>query len=326
MYGQLEITEPVVLELMEAPELRRLRGIDQAGYGPFWIKELGIENYEHGRFSHSVGVMLLLQRYGAPLEEQVAGLIHDVSHTAFSHCTEYALRDGNGGGQDSQDRSHESFVRGSSLPAILAKYGLDLDYLLDDRNFPMKETSLPDLCADRIDYVLRDALALGQLDGAGVRYLLGNLRAEGGVWFFDNKESAERFAELFYRMNRECYAGLPSARMFCSVGDFIKYALEKSYISLADLQGDDESVVRKALAACGGDQELAILLARMENRIAGYDDPERQGRYIVCKSRAVDPLFLDGRKLKRLSEAQPAWKEVMAAERQPKEYFIKFEG
>lgn len=327
VYGKSEIAEPVMLELIAAPELQRLKGIDQAGYGPFWMEEYGIREseYEHSRFSHSVGVALLLGKYGAPLEEQIAGLIHDVSHTAFSHCTEYALSGGNGGGQDSQDRAHEEFVRGSGIPAILEKYGFRLDYILDDKNFPLKETKLPDLCADRIDYVLRDAIVYKRSDEDDARYLLDDLRAEDGVWFFATAESAGRFAELFFRMNNECYAGLTSARMFCAVGDFVKYALEKGYVSLADLEGDDGSVVKKALDARGGDRELERLFARMENRVAGYDDPEGQGRHIVCKSRAVDPLFSDEGKLKRLSEARPEWKEVMAAERQPKEYHIKFD-
>jgi hypothetical protein len=328
VYGKFEIEEPVIMDLMESPELQRLKGIDQAGYGPFWMEEYGIPKgeYEHSRFSHSVGVMLLLKRYGAQLEEQVAGLIHDVSHTAFSHCTEYALQGGNGGEQDSQDRSHDGFVRNSSLPSIIKKYGLDPDCILDDRNFSLKEKELPDLCADRIDYVLRDALVFGKLDEDGARVFLGNLRAEDGIWFFENLESAARFAELFYQMNNECYAGLTSARMFCAVGDFVRCALEKGYITREDLEGDDESVVKKALSVCGGDKELETLFMRMENKIVGYDDSEKQGRHIVCKSRAVDPFFRDGGKLRRLSDAKPEWKEVTEAERKPKEYHVKFEG
>jgi len=48
------------------------------------------------RFDHSVGVMLLIRKLGAGsspasalLKEQVAALLHDVSHTAFSHVIDY---------------------------------------------------------------------------------------------------------------------------------------------------------------------------------------------------------------------------------------------
>lgn len=43
------------------------------------------------RYDHSVGVMLLIRMLGGTLEEQIAGLLHDVSHTAFSHVADYVF-------------------------------------------------------------------------------------------------------------------------------------------------------------------------------------------------------------------------------------------
>jgi HD superfamily phosphohydrolase len=34
VYGEVEITEPVILELINSPSLQRLTGVDQAGYTP----------------------------------------------------------------------------------------------------------------------------------------------------------------------------------------------------------------------------------------------------------------------------------------------------
>ena len=66
---------PVLVELMNAPSLRRLRGISQIGYcGPFFT-------FDFSRFSHSVGVCVLLQRHGASIEEQIA-----VSYMTFPIC------------------------------------------------------------------------------------------------------------------------------------------------------------------------------------------------------------------------------------------------
>ena len=53
-------------------------------------------------------------------------------------------------------------MRTSEIPNILERYGFNLDYILDDKNFPLKERSLPDLCADRIDYAFNaDGGAVG---------------------------------------------------------------------------------------------------------------------------------------------------------------------
>ncbi len=35
--------------------------------------------------------MMLVNRLGGSLEEQIAALLHDVSHTAFSHVIDYVL-------------------------------------------------------------------------------------------------------------------------------------------------------------------------------------------------------------------------------------------
>ena len=82
VYGMIQIDDPAVRALIASPSLQRLKEIDQAGFlTPFRPEEDKIT-----RFEHSVGVYVLLKLYGASLEEQVSGLIHDVSHTAFSHC------------------------------------------------------------------------------------------------------------------------------------------------------------------------------------------------------------------------------------------------
>src|SRR3989338_5650431 len=159
VYGNVEISEPVLLEIINSPTLQRLKDIDQAGYF-----EPHFSGTRHSRFEHSVGVCSLLKNYGAPIEEQIAGLIHDVSHSAFSHCIDYVLDVGSEKEHNHQDNVFDEFVRKSEIPEILKKYNLDLDYILDDQNFPLKEKDLPDLCADRIDYSLRTATVFKEIE------------------------------------------------------------------------------------------------------------------------------------------------------------------
>ena len=87
VYGKIKITEPVVLDLMNCESMKRLKGIDQVGYSkPFFHYP------RRTRFEHSVGVYLLLKKYNTPIEEQVSGLIHDISHSAFSHAIDYIMK------------------------------------------------------------------------------------------------------------------------------------------------------------------------------------------------------------------------------------------
>ncbi len=91
VYGATEITEPVLLDLMESCAMQRLKGISQHGVTAL----LGITP-AFTRFDHSVGVMLLVRRLGASIEEQVAALLHDISHTAFSHVIDFVFNDHSG--------------------------------------------------------------------------------------------------------------------------------------------------------------------------------------------------------------------------------------
>lgn len=325
VYGEEEITEPIILELINCPALQRLKEIDQAGYRPLWVKpNVETGEYDHSRFAHSIGVYLLLRKYKASIEEQIAGLIHDVSHSAFSHCIDYVLDAGSQKEQNHQDNVFDEFVRKTEIPEILKKYNLNLDYVLDDNNFPLKENDLPDLCADRIDYSLRTAVIFGELNEKGKDYLLENLTAENGKWVFRDFESAKKYAELFLKLNTEYYAGLTSAVMFRAVGDYLRHALSKGYISETDLYTTDRIVLAKIEPRIKDDSKLSLLFERMNNKVGFRNDPADYDGKVFCKSRVVDPLCLDNGKIKRVSEIEPSWADVIKLESKPKEYFVKF--
>jgi hypothetical protein len=318
VYGNSEITEPIILELINSSALQRLKDIDQAGYF-----EPHFPGTALSRFEHSVGVYLLLKKYGAPIEEQIAGLIHDVSHAVFSHCIDYVLSAGSGKEQNHQDNVFEKFVKKSAIPAILRKYHLELSYILDDKNFPLKEQSLPNLCADRIDYSLRSAMTFRELDDE--KYFLDHLVAQDKKWIFTDFESAKKYAELFLKLNTIYYAGLPSAVMFQTVGDYLRHALAQGYISEADLYTTDKMVLAKIKPHTKNDPKLNLLLERMQNKIGFKNDPNNFDGEVFCKSRVIDPLCQHDGAVKRISQIDSNWSMILKQESQPKHYFIKFE-
>jgi len=314
------------LELINSPALQRLKGIDQSGYRPLWVKpETQMGEYDNSRFAHSVGVYLLLRKYGASLEERVAGLIHDVSHTAFSHCIDYVLNVGNEHKQNHQDNVFEDFVRNSEIPEVLDKHGMNLEYLLDDRNFPLKENNLPDLCADRIDYSIRNAVIFGEISFSEAQDIFFDLSAENNIWFFKNFESAKKYAEIFKLDNEVYFASFDSARMYEAVRKFVKYAMEKRYISEEYLYTDDDRVIEKINENLKDDAELRSHFDRMNDKSKITRAFDKCDAEVVCKSRIVDPLFIHDGKFRRVSDADPDWKKIIEDEMKPKRYFLKFE-
>ncbi|MBI2409866.1 HD domain-containing protein [Candidatus Kaiserbacteria bacterium] len=318
IYGTVEVSEPVLLEILNGPSLERLKDIDQFGYFTPYAQER-----HFSRFEHSVGVFLLLQKYGASLEEQVAGLIHDVSHSAFSHCVDYVLAASRAEKQEHQDSIFDTFVRRSELPAILEKRGFETGNVLDDSRHPLKETQLPDLCADRIDYTLRDICLSGEREIA--LSFLDKLSAENGRWIFMDYTSAREFAERYAYLNKTYWAGVTTAAMFYTVGEYLKHALSKAYILENDLYTTDTHVLAKIAKHHSYDTELMLLYDKMNNRIPFKNDPTNYDAIVKCKSRAINPLCRYEKSIKRVSEVDPAWLDVIERESKPKVFYLKFE-
>lgn len=325
IYGKVKITEPVILELIDCPSIQRLKGIDQAGYPKPWFP-----GDPRTRFEHSIGVFILLKKYDAPLEEQIAGLIHDVSHLAFSHAIDYVLGEKDQGKRlDYQDNIFDEFVINSEIPKILEKYNFTLDYVIDDKNFPLKENDLPDICADRIDYFLRDFFAFGKINGKTLEDIFKNLiTIDKKKWVFKNFKIAKFFAESFMRFDNDYYSGHSTAIMFSTIANYLKYSLKRNYVSKRDFYKTDREVLNKISQHLDRDSRLKNLFDAMNNKIKYKifkESPNKYDSHLYCKSRAVDPLCIDKGKLKRVSEIDKAFGKVLEKYLIPKEYFIRLE-
>lgn len=119
IYGEFEL-ESVLVELIHSKLVQRLRNIHQAG-GCYLVKK----KWNVTLFENSIGVMLLIRYLRGSLNEQIAGLLHDVSHTAFSHVIDYVLDN------DNEDY-HEQIVRQS---IFTSKYQIDIETILNHSRY-----------------------------------------------------------------------------------------------------------------------------------------------------------------------------------------------
>ena len=161
--------------------MKRLKGIGQYGSWSLLNPEL-----DTTRFDHSVGVMILLKKFNAPLNEQIAGLIHDISHTAFSHALDFVYNRSQE--QDLHEKFYERVLLNSKVPSILERHGLELKGIID-ANSGLLDRDLPGLCADRLDYFLRDMLLLKRMDNNKVNNILSSLIVLDNELIFTTKTS-----------------------------------------------------------------------------------------------------------------------------------------
>jgi len=101
-------------------------------------------------------------------------------------------------------------INQSEIPEIIKKYNFDLEYILDDKNFPLKEKDLPDLCADRITYSLREAIDFGEIKNG--KNFIDNLTTKDGKWILKNFESAKKICRVVFEIKHGLLFGIAFRR------------------------------------------------------------------------------------------------------------------
>lgn len=313
IYGSVEIREPVLVGLINSKPVQRLKGISQAGPPA----ELFHESV-YSRFEHSVGVMLLLQRLGAGIEEQMAGLLHDVSHTVFSHVID--LVQDSAVQEDFQDRMHEKYLKNSDVPLILAKHGFGLSDIQPIEKFSLLEKPLPDLCADRVDYALREFKISLNL---GITPLcLQNLCAHQGSIAFKDCAIARQFAVAFLRLQTNRWGAAETAVRYQLLATVLKIALAEKSLTKNDFYSEDAIVLSKLKKSKNPQiqQALKILSQKKLALVASPNNPQFVAKK---KFRYVDPLFLQNGGLTRLSDYDSKWKKEIGEARKENERGIR---
>ncbi|HFK1440067.1 HD domain-containing protein [Bacillus cereus] len=282
LYGEFEVDQ-VVEELISSKSMQRLKGIHQNG-----ASYLVNEKWNVTRFDHSVGVMLLVKKLGGSVEEQIASLLHDVSHTAFSHVIDYVF--------DNEDESyHEeifsSVVKNSEIPAILAKHGYNYeDILLDDSKWTLLERSAPELCADRVDYTLRDMYTYGYISLEEVHRFLEDIIAVEGKMVLQSIEMAEWFTEAYYKEVIDFFMKPMNIYGNDMLVKTLKLALHKKVIHADDFLLEDAELISK-LQQCN-DSEVHALLRKVHPNVKVKEDRDDYDLYQKNKVRLIDPPLL----------------------------------
>jgi len=290
VYGDVTIDDPGVQAIINCPTFRRLEGIKQAGPSAVAFPFKTVT-----RFEHSLGVYLLLGRLGAGRRERVAGLLHDVSHTAFSHAVDFVFASEE---QDHHERLKPEFLDRPDLAAALAALGYAPADFYDDSVYPLLERPLPWLCADRLDYFFRDGLACGVATAEVVARLLGGLVVLGETIAFADRAGAREAADLFAVMNRDWWASPTEAYIYNEFADALREGFRIGALHESDLLADDAHVWGRLEGS--GNPRIAAALDRIRHFRPGHV-AEYQPR-VTPKVRWLDPPVSDGSTWRRLSE------------------------
>lgn len=282
IYGEFEFTG-VIKELINTSAFQRLTRIHQGG-ALFLVNP----KINHTRFEHSIGVMLLIKKLGGSIEEQLAGLIHDISHTAFSHLIDYVFDIDE---EDYHEKRFEEVLSGEELDTIFKKYRFDTSKFIEIGNYQILEYPLPNLSADRIDYTLRDLFQIGEISATEIAWFLSGMKVVDNRIVLISVAHGKWFQSKYEFLVSAYFGGKENSEVNILMKKIVKDCLTKGIIQEDDFYRDDFYLIDKI--------ERSVNLAQMIGEIGNMGIDNRE---FIQKKREVDPEILVDNRVLKLSE------------------------
>ncbi|MCX7343304.1 MAG: hypothetical protein NT128_04075, partial [Proteobacteria bacterium] len=242
VFGSLKL-EKELFKIYNMKHMQRLKGVDQSGTPAYW------DNIpKFSRLEHSVDVLWLVQHFGGDIKEQIAALVHDISHTAFSHVADIFF-----GVPGYQDTIHEWFLQQTEIDSLIC--GLDLtgkDILPENPEFKRLEQPLPDMCADRIAYNIHTALMLKMINSMDITKIINSLRFDDNLkrWYFTDRKVAKKFAMIPLKLMKVLWCSSDDAVIYHITSLILKRAFRLQRVTKEDMNFCTDQEILDKLAAC----------------------------------------------------------------------------
>ncbi|WP_449439206.1 HD domain-containing protein [Pedobacter steynii] len=264
-------------DLINSAWVKRLGRIHQSG-AIFLVNP----NICHTRLEHSIGVMLLIRHLGGSELEQVAGLLHDISHTAFSHVGDYVFDNIE---ENYHEQVFEDVLCSSDIPEILSWHGYDIDQVING-TFNILEQAIPKLCADRLDYTLRDSYHAGLVSRKEVKDFIKHLSVEDGIIVIEKEEKAEWINNLYKKLINDVF-NLP-LHIYANrkLTELIKSGLQRNELVHDDLLKDDTYLLNKIRSTTFGYEGVKAIKQQK-----GFDVFVKKGMGLKMKNRQLNALI-----------------------------------
>ncbi len=142
---------------LQLPVLKRLAGVGLL-CGTDWTA-LYKNRFYYSRLDHSLGVALIVWHFTHDKAQTLAGLLHDISTPVFSHVSDF--RKGDALTQTATEEPTARIIReDAELNRLLAQDGLTAAQVEDYHIYPVADNEIPQLSADRLEYMFPSGMAL----------------------------------------------------------------------------------------------------------------------------------------------------------------------
>lgn len=295
------IKDPLIEKIISSDGFNRLKNVHQYG-----VSALNQINEKYSRYDHCLGVMALLKKERVPYLEQISGLLHDASHTAFSHFGDYYFKSH---GEDAwQDIHHNQLLDLLGLKSLIEAHRISLDSIYHkNKNFSALDQPLPHLCADRLDYNLQGSLRHNLLTQEEAKTIYHDAKFQNGYWSLSDIYLARKLALSSIKMMEtiwSCPLGHVSNLVLCKI---MKRACDLELITIHDLCTKDDLYALEILKSSEDPfiKKGLKLIYELPNLI-------HEGKTFVIpyKCRALDPTIRLSKGYKNLSDIDMIYKRA----------------
>lgn len=148
------------------------------------------------RYDHSLNVALITWKLTNSKEATLAALFHDVSSPVFSHVIDYM--NGDYINQEStEEKTSEVLLGSKELRRLLSIDNIDIENILDFKDYSIVDLDRPCMCADRLDNIIAVGMAwVKNMDFMTAKKIIDSIQVEINEKgeeeiSFNNKDVAE---------------------------------------------------------------------------------------------------------------------------------------
>ena len=309
---------------IQLPILQRLSGIGLL-CGTDWTS-LYKNRFFYSRLDHSIGVALIIWNFTKDKTQTIAGLLHDISTTVFSHVSDF--RKGDALTQTSTEEPTQKMILSDSvLCNLLQQDGIDPKKVVDYHVYPIADNEIPSLSADRLEYMYPSGAAL---DGSWSLEEIA--KTYNDLTIFKNEENIDELgfnsveiAELYCK--KFCMIGhilqLNENKLALQLlGEIMSKAVEVKFLKEDDFMTLSESKIIENIESFignktlnGDEKKFATMyntfrkMTKVEHTNQKLSEDEYFGVSLKVKQRYINPLVkvvtvgnLNCVQAKRLSE------------------------
>lgn len=226
---------------------------------------------------------MLIKKLGGSELEQIAGLLHDVSHTAFSHVGDYVFDHLD---EDYHEKVFAEVIYKSEIPDVLLNYGYDVNQILYGK-FNILEQPLPSLCADRLDYALRDGVHGGIMSRQRAREFLSAIVINDGKIAVNDSAQVNWINNVFEKLNNEFFK-LP-LHLYANgkMAELIRSFINKGILKESDMFKTDTLLLNKIRTTYAGYEAIKSI-----KQLKGFAEYIRHGDLPKIKPRTLKALLV----------------------------------